>query len=133
MRVPGMKFASVLYPPVFGAKVTSFDATKAKHVKGVLDVVQIPSGIAVVATNSWAAFQGKAALASQYDNGPFASQSTETLKARYLKLAADGTGAIPAVERGSKSAGENPGSDLLRKSGRARSDGADERDGFGHE
>ena len=104
VRVPGMKFASVLYPPVFGAKVTSFDATKAKHVKGVLDVVQIPSGIAVVATNSWAAFQGKAALAVQYDNGPFASQSTETLKARYLKLAADGTGAIPAVERGSKSA-----------------------------
>ena len=103
VRVPGMKFASVLYPPVFGAKVKSFDATKAKQVKGVIDVVQIPSGVAVVADNSWAAFQGKAALTVEYDNGPFASQSTDTLKARYLKLASDGTGAIPAVERGSKS------------------------------
>jgi isoquinoline 1-oxidoreductase beta subunit len=102
VRVPGMKFASVLYPPVFGAKVVSFDASKAKQVKGVTDVVQIPSGVAVVADNSWAAFQGKAALVVKYANGAFAGQSTETLKARYLKLASDGTGAIPAVERGSK-------------------------------
>ncbi|HUN28340.1 MAG TPA: xanthine dehydrogenase family protein molybdopterin-binding subunit [Alphaproteobacteria bacterium] len=101
VRVPGMKFASVLYPPVFGAKVKSFDASKAKQVKGVIDVVQIPSGIAVVADNSWAAFQGKAALNVTYDNGPFANQSTETLKARYLKLASQGTGAVPAVARGS--------------------------------
>ena len=103
VRVPGMKFASVLYPPVFGAKVTSFDATKAKQVKGVIDVVQIPSGIAVVADNSWAAFQGKVALTVQYDNGPFANQSTETLKTRYLELARTGAGAIPALSRGSKS------------------------------
>jgi hypothetical protein len=45
-----------------GAKVKSFDATKAKQVRGVIDVVQVPRGIAVVADNSWAAFQGKAAL-----------------------------------------------------------------------
>lgn len=102
VRVPGMKFASVLYPPVFGAKVTSFDASAAKRVKGVTDVVQIPSGIAVVATNSWAAFQGKAALKVTYDNGSFAHASTESLKAQFLKLAGDGTGAIPAVQTGSK-------------------------------
>jgi isoquinoline 1-oxidoreductase beta subunit len=103
VRVPGMKFASVLYPPVFGARVKSFDATKAKQVKGVIDVVQIPSGVAVVADNSWAAFQGKAALTVQYDNGPFANQSSETLKTRYLELARTGAGAIPALARGSKS------------------------------
>ena len=99
-RVAGMKFASVLYPPVFGAKVKSFDATKAKQVTGVTDVVQIPSGVAVVATNSWAAFQGKAALVVQYDNGAFASQSTATLKSRYLELARSRPGAIVAIARG---------------------------------
>jgi isoquinoline 1-oxidoreductase subunit beta len=102
VRVPGMKFASVLYPPVFGATVKSFDASKAKQVKGVIDVVQIPSGVAVVADNSWAAFQGKAALTVEYDNGPFAQQSTDTLKARFLDLARSGDGAVTAVERGSK-------------------------------
>jgi isoquinoline 1-oxidoreductase beta subunit len=103
VRVPGMKFASILYPPVFGAKVKSFDATDAKKVKGVVDVVQVPSGVAVVADNSWAAFQGKAALKVEYDNGAFAKASTESLKAEFLKLASAGTGAILAVERGSKS------------------------------
>jgi isoquinoline 1-oxidoreductase subunit beta len=102
VRVPGMKFASVLYPPVFGAKARSFDATKAKQVPGVIDVVQIPSGVAVVASNSWAAFQGKAALAVTYDNGPFATQSTDTLKARFLELARTREGAVVAVARGTQ-------------------------------
>jgi isoquinoline 1-oxidoreductase beta subunit len=103
VRVPGMKFASILFPPVFGATVKSFDASKAKKVKGVVDVVRVPRGIAVVADNSWAAFQGKAALTVEYDNGPFASASTDSLKAQFLKLASSDTGAIKAVERGSKS------------------------------
>lgn len=103
VRVPGMKFASVLYPPVFGAKVRSFDATKAKQVPGVTDVVQIPSGVAVVATNSWAAFQGKAALEVAYDNGPFATQNTDSLKSRFLELAHSGEGSVVAVARGAKS------------------------------
>jgi isoquinoline 1-oxidoreductase beta subunit len=102
VRVPGMKFASILYPPVFGARVVSFDASKAKKVAGVIDVVQVPSGVAVIATNSWAAFQGKDALAVKYDNGAFASQDTEKLKARYLDLANSGAGALVAVQRGSK-------------------------------
>src|SRR6202030_2377784 len=93
----------ILFPPVFGGKVTSFDATKAKQVKGVIDVVQVPRGIAVVADTSWAAFQGKAALTVAYDNGSFAESSTRSLKARFLELAASGAGAIPAVARGSAS------------------------------
>jgi isoquinoline 1-oxidoreductase beta subunit len=102
VRVPGMKFASVLYPPVFGAKVKSFDASAAKKVKGVIDVVEIPTGVAVVASNSWAAFQGKAALKVVYDEGAFAQASTASLKAQFEHLARTGTGGIPAVETGSK-------------------------------
>src|SRR4029450_8802434 len=48
--------------PVFGGKVRSFDATKAKAVPGVRDVVQVPTGVAVVADHFWAAKLGRGAL-----------------------------------------------------------------------
>ena len=57
VRLPGMLHASVEHCPVFGGKVASFDATKAKAIPGVKDVIQIPTGIAVVADNTWTAFQ----------------------------------------------------------------------------
>ncbi|MBV8637742.1 MAG: xanthine dehydrogenase family protein molybdopterin-binding subunit [Candidatus Eremiobacteraeota bacterium] len=62
VRVPGMHFASIERAPRFGATVQSFDASKAKQVPGVLDVVQVPNGVAVVATNTYAAFTGRSAL-----------------------------------------------------------------------
>ncbi|HEX7650798.1 MAG TPA: molybdopterin cofactor-binding domain-containing protein, partial [Noviherbaspirillum sp.] len=57
-RVPGMKVAVVAHPPVFGAKVAKFDASKAKAIKGVVDVLQVPtdrggSGVAVIADGYW--------------------------------------------------------------------------------
>ena len=48
--LPGMLVAVVAHPPQFGATVKSFDASKAKAIKGVVDVVQIPQGVAVLAT-----------------------------------------------------------------------------------
>jgi len=54
VNVPGMLIATVQRCPVFGGKVASFDATKAKAVKGVRHVVQISSGVAVVADSYWA-------------------------------------------------------------------------------
>ena len=59
--------AVVAHAPFFGAKVKSFDAVKAKEIKGVVDVVQIPSGVAVLATNFWSAKQGRDALSVQWD------------------------------------------------------------------
>src|SRR5882762_7739952 len=55
VRVPGMLVAVVARCPVFGGKVKSFDATKAKAVPGVRHVVQISSGVAVVADGYWSA------------------------------------------------------------------------------
>src|SRR5262249_36321348 len=49
VQLPGLLTALVARPPVFGASVKSFKADKAKAVKGVRAVVQVPSGIAVVA------------------------------------------------------------------------------------
>src|SRR5207302_3665134 len=55
VKLPGLLTAVIARPPGFGAKLVSFDATEAKKVKGVSDVVEVPEGVAVVATGTWAA------------------------------------------------------------------------------
>jgi isoquinoline 1-oxidoreductase subunit beta len=79
VRQPGMLHAVVLRCPVFGGKVASFDAAKAKAIPGVKDVVQISDGIAVVADNTWTAMQGRRALDVQWDEGPNAAVSNDTI------------------------------------------------------
>jgi isoquinoline 1-oxidoreductase beta subunit len=79
VKVPGMLVAVVARPPVFGGKVASFDATKARAVPGVRDVVQISSGVAVVADGYWPAHQGRAALEVKFDDGPNANVSTDSI------------------------------------------------------
>lgn len=59
VKLPGMATAVMIHPPRFGGTVASFDAAKAKAVKGVIDVVQISRGVAVVAENMWAAIKGR--------------------------------------------------------------------------
>ena len=78
-RRPGMLHAAVLRCPVFGGKVASFDASKAKALAGVKDVIQISSGVAVVADNTWTAFQGKKALNVTWDEGPNLGASSESI------------------------------------------------------
>jgi isoquinoline 1-oxidoreductase beta subunit len=79
IRRPGMLYAVVQRCPVFGGKVASFDATRAKAVPGVKNVVQISSGIAVVADSTWTAMQGRRALQVKWDEGPNAKVSSETI------------------------------------------------------
>ncbi len=93
VRQPAMLYAVVARCPVFGGKVASFDATKAKAVPGVKTVIQISSGIAVVADNTWAAMQGRRALDVKWDEGPNANASSESIS----KLFADQM-AQPAAE-----------------------------------
>jgi isoquinoline 1-oxidoreductase subunit beta len=85
VKRPGMLYAVVQRCPVFGGKVASFDAAKAKAVPGVKNVVQISSGIAVVADNTWSAMQGRRALDVKWDEGPTAKVGDETIS----KLFAD--------------------------------------------
>jgi len=81
VQFPGLRVAMVARSPVFGGKVRSFDATEAKKVPGVEQVVQVPSGVAVVATSTWAAKLGRAALKTDWDLGPGASLDTEAMRA----------------------------------------------------
>jgi isoquinoline 1-oxidoreductase beta subunit len=79
VRLPKMLHASVEHCPVFGGKVASFDATKAKAIPGVKDVIQIPTGVAVVADNTWTAFQGRKALDIKWDLGPNAGVTSDSI------------------------------------------------------
>ncbi|MEZ4317630.1 MAG: molybdopterin cofactor-binding domain-containing protein [Myxococcota bacterium] len=73
VRIPGQVYARVARPPSFGGTVEATDEAAARAVPGVLDVVAVPSGVAVVATNTWAAEQGRRALAPRFGAGPHGS------------------------------------------------------------
>ncbi|MEK6593888.1 MAG: xanthine dehydrogenase family protein molybdopterin-binding subunit [Pseudomonadota bacterium] len=87
VKLPGMLTAVVAHPPLFGSKVKSFDAVKAKAIKGVTDVAQIPSGVAVLATDFWAAKQGRDALAVQWDETGANKLGSAEILAQYKQLA----------------------------------------------
>ena len=84
---PGMLVALLQRPPLFGATVKSFDASAAKAVPGVLSVVQVPGGVAVVAKGFWAAKQGRDALKVEWDDSKAEKRSSDAIMAEYLQLA----------------------------------------------
>ncbi len=88
VRLPGMLYAVVARCPVFGGKVASFDAAKAKVIPGVKDVVQISSGVAVIADNTWTAMQGRRALDMQWDEGPNAKLTSAAISKQLAEAAA---------------------------------------------
>ncbi|MDB5858341.1 MAG: xanthine dehydrogenase family protein molybdopterin-binding subunit [Ramlibacter sp.] len=103
-RLDGQLYAVVARPAVYGGKVVSHDASAALKVPGVVRVVEIagtppPSefqplgGIAVIATNTWAAIQGRNALKIQWDDGANASYDSTAYKAA-LEAAARAPGAV---------------------------------------
>lgn len=100
VRLPGMVYAAIARSPVFGGRVKHYDATKAHAVPGVLRVVQISNGVAVVAKNTWAAFQGKNALAITWDEGANANVSTASLFAEAERLALTRKNERVALHRG---------------------------------
>ena len=89
VRLPGMVYAVVAQCPYFRGDLLRFDAAKAKATPGVLDVFEIPTDpvtankdtreIAVVATNTWAAIQGRKALVIEWKPGQYHDESTESI------------------------------------------------------
>ncbi len=91
VTLPGMKYAVVARAPAYRGKATSFDASAALKVPGVEQVIEIPAlaedkpaeyralgGIAVIASNTWAAMKGRDALKIEWDSGPFTSHTSTT-------------------------------------------------------
>lgn len=85
--LPGMLVATVALPPKFGSKVRSFDDSAARRVDGVVDVVQVPGGVAVLGRNTWAALKGRDALSVDWAPSPLAYTSSEALFNRCEQLA----------------------------------------------
>ncbi len=96
VKVPGMLYAVVARCPTFGGTVKSFNAEKAKAMPGVRHVVAIEpvvqgahtaGGVAVVADTTWAALEARKALEIEWDLGPAAHESTESLWQQFHELA----------------------------------------------
>jgi len=108
-KVPGMLYAAVARPPVFGGRVQKFDATRAQALPGVRQVVEVPvvempplfgeerkensghqhylwGGVAVVADSTWRAMAGRRALTIDWDAGAGADESTEKQRATCAEL-----------------------------------------------
>jgi isoquinoline 1-oxidoreductase beta subunit len=86
-NAPELLTALIARPPRFGATVKSVDGTAARRVKGVTNVVQVPTGVAVVATGFWAARRGREALRVTWDERGAERRGTEELYAAYRTLA----------------------------------------------
>lgn len=103
IRLPGMLTAVVARPTQFGATVASFDAGQAKAIDGVVDVVQVPSGIAVIARDTWSALRGREALRITWDSSKAETRSSAEMLADYRALA--DTKGLVALQRGDADVG----------------------------
>jgi isoquinoline 1-oxidoreductase beta subunit len=93
VHVPGMRYAAIARPPAHGGRIARWSAEKARAISGVLDVVEVSTGVAVVASNTWAAFRGRDALEIEVASGVGASGDTRS----FMRALDD------ALERGGKS------------------------------
>ena len=92
VKPAGTKVAVVAHPPVFGAKVAKFDAAKAKAVRGVVAVLEIPvdrggRGVAVVADGYWPAKQARDLLAIEWDTSAVEKVDSGRQLAQFAELA----------------------------------------------
>jgi isoquinoline 1-oxidoreductase beta subunit len=94
VQLPGMLTAVLVRPPLFGAKARSVDASAAKRVKGVVDVVETPRGVAVVARDTWSALKGREALIVEWDEAGAETRGSDQLMAEYKELARSGKVAV---------------------------------------
>lgn len=87
VRLPGMLTAVMIHPPRFGATLAGFDAAEARQVRGVVDVVAVPRGVAVVAEHMWAALQGRDLVKASWDDSRAEMRGSDALLAEYRGLA----------------------------------------------
>jgi isoquinoline 1-oxidoreductase beta subunit len=91
-KLDAAKVAVVAHPPVFGAKVAKFDASKARAIRGVLAVLEIPvdrggRGLAVIADGYWPAKQGRDALDIEWDTSAVEKVNSDAQLAAFAELA----------------------------------------------
>lgn len=95
IRRPGQVTAVLARSPRFGGTVKSVDDKAARALPGVLDVLTLPVGVAVIAKNTWTAIKGREALKIVWDDSKAETRGTDQMLADYRKLA-DQPGAVAA-------------------------------------
>jgi CO/xanthine dehydrogenase Mo-binding subunit len=83
VKLPGLLSAVVVRPPSLGATVRHFDAARARSESGVIDVFEMPSGVAVVATSTWRAMAAAKLVRVEWSDGELAKVSTAELERAY--------------------------------------------------
>ncbi|MGQ0457167.1 MAG: molybdopterin cofactor-binding domain-containing protein [Hyphomicrobium sp.] len=106
-QLDGMLIATIARPPLFGAKLKSFDAGDAEKIKGVVKVLKVPQGVAVLAETTWAALNAQRALKVEWDDSGAEKRGSADIVAEYKALL-DKPGAVAKqtgdVEAGLKAA-----------------------------
>ncbi len=142
-HLDGMVYASIEHPPVLGGKVKSYDEKAPLQVKGVKQTIPIKpftpphhfqplGGVAVIADNTWAAFQGRKKLNVAWDNGPNASYNSDAIQEGVAgDCAQAGKGRAQYRRRGRRicQGWKDHGGGLLRAAPGARPHGAARRPG----
>ena len=81
VRLPDMVFATVRTNPAMGAALSRFDATAANAMRGVLKVIDLPGGVAVIANNTWRAFQAAQAVQCDWAEPGYPASTTAMMDA----------------------------------------------------
>ena len=87
VALPGMLVALLQRPPQFGGTVKSVDSTAAAAIPGVVKVVQVPAGVAVIAHGFWAAKRGRDALKVEWDDAKAEKRGSDAIMEEYRRLA----------------------------------------------
>lgn len=87
VQLPGMLTAAMIHPPKFGAKLVSFDGEAAKALPGVVEVVAVPRGIAVVAEDTWSAINATYAVEAEWDESEAETRGSAEILSEYRELA----------------------------------------------
>jgi len=113
VHMPDMLVAVVAHPPLFGATVKSFDATDARKIPGVVDVIQVAKGVAVLANDTYTAKLGRDALKVSWDDSKAEKRGSAQILALYKDLAAGKNGDVKAQPFETKGEAAVPGADAL--------------------
>ena len=87
VKLPGMLTAVIARPPIFGAKMKSFDDSRARSMPGVRKIVAIPAGVAVIADSFWQAKSARDALRVEWDEGAMQNFSTNEMMRTFRERA----------------------------------------------
>jgi len=99
VKLEGLLTAVIAHSPRFGGKVGAVNSKNALAIKGVVGVVEIPSGVAVLAKDFWTAKKGRDALEIEWDNSKASTVTSAKLMAEYKRIANEEAG-LPATSTG---------------------------------